>query len=930
MSSKFYTSVERYGNNILWRGYENGRPFSRKVQYEPRMFETSYASNSGFISLDLKKPLMERKFPSMKECKAFIDKYTGSNKQIYGNTNYIAQFIHDHYPNDIKFDVSKINMFMFDIEVDISTGKPNMRTADKPITAVSIKSSRHDEYILLGLKDYDKTKTETNIPLDRIRFIKFDSEVKMLSYFIKLWKHEYPEIVSGWNSVYFDIQYIMTRIERLFGEDTLKSMSPWGIVKPISQEMYGKEQWTYHIYGINSIDYMDAFKKFGYKYGPQETYKLDHVANVILGERKLSYEEYGSLSELYVKNPQKYLDYALKDTQLIQRFEEETALLALVLTVAYEGGVNYKDAFGTVGIWDAILYRRLMNNKEVPPVKGAAGTPSNDLVGGFVKEPRPGLYKWIVSFDLNSLYPHLMMQYNMSPETINKAYTLIHIKNDILANLSLDKNKEHAEAVKEFLDCGKYDVIFYNITEKFLDVDTPKDDLVMFGLANSMHTNSIAANGTTFTNTFEGLIPKIIDEKYAERSIAKNSMLEKEKLLEKTDDEKQRLLIKKDIIQLHNKQMSIKILMNALYGATANPYFIYYIMEMAEAITKSGQLSVQWAAKYVNAYMNKICKTTGVDYITYIDTDSIYINFEAFIVKMFGTSDIDNDTGEKFIDDVCKSKIEGVIKDAYTDLANYLGSYKNRMVMKREKINNTALFVRKKRYVLSTLNSEGVHYSEPKISVTGLESVRASTPEVCRERLKNSFKIVMTTDEATTQQYIDKFYEEFVKLPAEKIAKNSGTDNINKYADDSESVSIVDGLYDEEDELNYAEPTNYGSFNISKFSDGRGGYIKGTPGHVRGCLVYNTYLKKLGLDTKYNLIQSGDKIKTVYLKMPNPLKENLVSFPEILPKEMGLDAYIDYETQFFKVFLSPMEKLLNSIGWKAVKIDNILDMFDDE
>lgn len=360
-----------------------------------------------------------------------------------------------------------------------------------------------------------------------------------------------------------------------------------------------------------------------------------------------------------------------------------------------------------------------------------------------------------------------------------------------------------------------------------------------------------------------------------------------------TDDQLKELYVqkKKEVVQLHNAQMAVKISMNSLYGACANLYFLYYIAEMAEAITTSGQLSIRYAQKSVNDYLNKILKTDDKDYIVYIDTDSIYVDMGAVVEKVFGTKEIDRKTGEEFLDKICKEKIEKVIADGYEKLAKQMGAYRNAMSMKREKITDKTVFVAKKRYILNALNSEGVHFAEPKISVTGLESVRSSTPEVCRDKLKESFKVIMNGDEKQTQLFIEKFREEFFKLPAEEIAKISGTDDIEKYM------------------------------------DSRTLYKKGCPMHVRGCILYNDFLKRNKLDKKYELIKSGDKVKFVYLKSPNPVRENMISFPNVLPKEFGLEKYIDYETQFEKVFLSPIDNILNAIGWSAEKIDTIESFF---
>jgi DNA polymerase elongation subunit (family B) len=849
--TSFYTSVERYGNNILWRGYEDGKRFSYRVPFEPTLYiHTPKAGGEGYTSLtEGGLPVSPTKFGDMKEAKTFIEEYKGVHgMKIFGSTNYVTQFIQQEYPNKITYDVSQVNIVSFDIEVDIRDGYPNMDTADKEITSIAYHSSRNDIYYVLGRKDYDKTKTITGIPQDKIQFVKFDGvngETALLQYFMKLWTTDYPDVVTGWNVEYFDIQYIVTRIIRLLGEETAKRLSPNKSMRQTSREIFGKMAYTYYISGVAIIDYMDCFKKFGYKYGPQESYKLDHIAYVVLGETKIDYSEYGSLTALYDENPQLYLDYNLKDTQLIARLEEETGLLALVMTVAYDGGVNYNDAFGTVGIWEATIYRKLLLDKVVPPLKGGPGMRAGDLVGGYVKDPKVGMHPWVVSFDLNSLYPHLMLQYNMSPETY------------------MDGNRQY-------------------VTQ----------DMVLQGeYKNNDKSFSVAANGVCFDNKKVGVIPKIIDEYYNNRAVIKKQMIVAEQQFEVETDPAERKRIKREINQLHNSQMSIKISMNSLYGATANVYFLYYINEMAEAITTSGQLSIRYAEKSVNDYLNRILGTTDHDYIIYIDTDSIYVDFGPMIKEVFGTTDIDKDKGEEFLDRICSTKIEQIIEDGYEKLAADLGTYRNAMVMKREKITNRAIFVAKKRYILNALNSEGVHYDIPKVSVTGLESVRSSTPEVCRTKLKQCFEIIMNKNEEGVQQFIREFKEEFKSLSPEAIGKTSGCNDIKKYQN--------------KDTL----------------------YRKGTPMHVRGAILYNDFLQKKGLDKSFETIKGGDKVKLLYLKVPNPLRENCIAVPGLLPKQLGLHQYVDTETQFDKVFLNPIQSILDAVGWSAEKVSTLDDFF---
>ena len=481
--TEFYTVVEKYGNSILYRGWKDGKRVSEKIQYQPCLFLKSDSENPDYVSLVGNTGLKKRRFENIAEMRDFIEKYKDvTNFKVNGIANPVTQFLQEKFPEKIEYNEKDISIFFYDIETDSVGGYADINTADKKITAISIKSSKSNKYFLLGLKGFDKSKTISGVDPKDIVFEEFQDEKKMLYRFIDLWKECDPDIISGWNVEFYDIQYTITRIKRIISEDAAKSLSPWGVIKPVSVTKFGKENNTYHIMGIAIVDYMDAFKKFGYKYGPQNSYKLDNIAHVVLGEKKLSYEEYGNLANLWIENPQLYLDYALKDTKLLQRLEDEAGLISLVITMAYASGCNYSDTFGTVGIWETILYRRLMSISKVPPLRTSPGERLSELVGGYVKDPQLGMHDWVVSVDLNSLYPHIMLQYNMGIDTI------LDDREDVNVDMILNK---------EFF--------------------------------NEDGSASVCANGVKFTNEFRGIIPTIIEEYYAKRKQVKKEMLEYEK-----------------------------------------------------------------------------------------------------------------------------------------------------------------------------------------------------------------------------------------------------------------------------------------------------------------------------------------------------------------------------------------------------------------
>lgn len=596
MSQSFYTFVGKHGDRILWRGYDNGKPFLKEVKYSPTLFLPTKEDTSDYLSLISKRPLKPKVFETMSAANDFIEQYKEVNGfDIHGNSNFVAAFIYEKYPNKIDFDEQLINLFNYDIELDISTGLPDMEKCDKPISSIALKYRQSDKYVLLGQKHYDPQKTMTDVDPANIVYEQFADERDLLRRFVEIWTSNYPEVITGWNVQYFDVWYTLTRIKLLFGENTLKRMSPWGIVKVSTKELYGKKQSTYDIMGISVVDYMDAFKKFGYKYGTQESYKLDHIAHVVLGENKLSYERFGNKidthrfisdgakgiripddvadeeldeKEMLVRRRdqieaklrqtpndeklksmlEKYsrmaddayhhfgLDYNLKDTRIVEMLEDATSLMSLVFAVAYRGGSNFKDAFGTVGIWDTTLYRKIRAAGMVPPVKKTSGNESADYVGGFVKDPQVGLHDWVVSFDLNSLYPMLMIQYNMSPDTI--------VGNDIEVVQKHILRKAKDPGIIRYVNSNQFVKDFHNFTaEQVLAEQVP--EMLRNTLVDANVT--LTANRTVFDKDQQGIIPGIIDDYYSERSTIKKQMLSVESEMERVKEEmKKRALVQQE------------------------------------------------------------------------------------------------------------------------------------------------------------------------------------------------------------------------------------------------------------------------------------------------------------------------------------------------------------------------------------------------
>ena len=828
---RFYTNVQMIGDKFLVRAYENGQKLMFKEEYSPTLF---VKSNVKTEYKTLEGEYVEAIQPgSVRECRDFIKKYDEiDNFKVYGNERYIFQYISDKYPeNEIKFDISKIDLITLDIEVASENGFPDPKSCDQEILLITIQDYTTKKIKTWGVRDFVNKQ-------DNVEYILCDGEHDLLSRFLYYWENNTPEVITGWNVMYYDIPYICGRLEKVLGERKMRNFSPWHLVKEKEAWVNNRQQIYYEVGGITQLDYLTLYKKFTYT--AQESYRLDHIANVELGQKKLDHSEFDTFKDFYTNGWQKFVEYNIIDVELVDRLEDKMKLIELALTMAFDAKVNFEDVFYQVRMWDNIIYNYLKKRNVVIPPKDRSDK-NEKYAGAYVKEPIPGVYDWIVNFDLNSLYPHLIMQSNISPETLLE---------DRCPNINVEK------------------VLNQQVTfEMYKDY-------------------AVCPNGAMYRKDVRGILPELMEKMYGDRVIFKKKMLAAKQQYEKTPT----VALEKEIARCNNIQMAKKIALNSAYGAIGNQYFRYYKLANAEAITLSGQVAIRWIEGKLNQYMNKILKTTDVDYVIASDTDSIYLHMGPLVDIIYKDKERDTEKIVNFLDKVAKTQLEKYIDKSYQELADYLNSYQQKMQMKRENIADRAIWTAKKRYIMNVWDSEGVRYAEPKLKIMGIEAVKSSTPAPCRQMIKDALKLMMNGTEDDVINFIDKCRMEFQKLPPEDISFPRTVSDVVKYKSHSDI------------------------------------YAKGTPIHARGALLFNHYIKERGLTNKYSLIQNGEKVKFCYLKKPNPMHENVISFIQDFPKELGIMQYVDYDLQFSKGFLEPVKTILNAVGWESEK-KTTLDSF---
>lgn len=891
----FYTFCERVGGRIYHRYIDDHGRRNQEIVGETPL-ELFIKGDGEHTSLFGDK-LSKMEFDSVAEALDFIKRYEGVT-EVFGQTNPVYQFLAKNYKGKIDFDFNKFRILNFDIETrfdgcdddeevrvrkvfseieEVVTvermkalsdvwevwdevnerwykvsecpqqnpgGFPAAKDAAYEVLTISCKMFGSDKRVTFGLKDYT-VKNKNQI------YTKCEDERDLLTKFLQFVRLIDPDIITGWNIEWFDIPYIVNRVTKLLGEDMANKLSPFHAHTKKCLTAYGDktdpDAVSYRILGAVVLDYYSLYKT----YNPvkQESYKLDSIGEIEVGEKKVDFSEFdNNLMKLYAGNYEKYVDYNEQDVYLVERLDEKKQFIRLAITTVLMTKSMYRDVGGKVKVWDNLIYNMLNDDNVVQPPAPRIGA-KEKIVGAYVKEPIPGKYRWPASVDLTALYPTIARMFNMSPETIVREG-----QGELELVEALLKGVDLAKSARERGYC-------------------------------------MTANGAAFRQDKEGVLPRAMTYVFETRKHYKKIMLEKKREKEaylknggkKTDREY--IDLENAIAAADATQGAMKVLANSGYGVTANVAFRYFSKSIAQGITLTGQLVIQYIGNRINEFLNEKFGTNR-DYIITSDTDSCYLTLDGV-----PTNPLDTQQSVEEIHQFMENELQPFIDSSFKELSDRLGCKKNLLDMKREAIADVGLWRAKKNYVLQVYDMEGVRFNEPQLKATGIEIARSDKPKMVRDQLEGDIKVMLNGTEEQLLDRIVEFKKVFYNTPVEELAMPKGVSELRAWAN-------PDGT-----------PKHKAPWNSA------------------AALTYNLLIKRRGLEKTHERIRNGNKVKFFSLKPINPLRIKQIGFLGELSPELGLHEYLDYETQFEKAYLKPLQSFTDILGWKTKRTSSLASLF---
>jgi DNA polymerase elongation subunit (family B) len=828
----------------LYTWDEDGKRISYDTTYEPYLYlETNNTPDAKSIfNTSLRKRTFRTQFDRYK----FVNENLGT--RIFENLPPAQQFLIDtfHGQNESP-DFSKfpLKVYYFDIETYSPDAFPVPEKAADPVNVITIYDSLNSKFYTWGTAPMSRL-------IDNCTYVHCESEKAMFKKVLSFLEQDYPDILSGWNSEFFDIPYIINRITNVLGQDEVKRLSPTGrITSRLVRNKFGKEQMRWYIEGIACIDYLEIYRKFCFT--PRESYKLNDIAEVEIGESKVDFGDQ-NLASLAMTDWDLFVEYNVQDVNLLVRLEKQLRYLELLRMIAYAGCCTFENALGTLSVVNGLcaLHARSIDLKI--PTFNRENDSNKKNEGGHVKEPQRGFQEHIVSFDANSLYPNVMITLNLSPET---------------------KVGKISEATADHITIKHVNGQEFTLTKANFD---------HFIKAESI---AISKANILFSQKHKGMVPSIADGFYQRRVEIKNKLKKyKKKLVGLTTEDPNYETIQREVDYLNIKQHTIKILINSMYGYFGNKFSPLGDDDIARSITLTGQATVKHSHELLVDYIKKNSDITDKEIeerspVVYGDTDSVYATIKKVVsYKKIPMLNDKNEVTQQYLDEV--AAIENHLNIGIRAwAAEELKSVDCRLNFKREVIADAGLFLMKKRYVLHVRDEEGIPCN--KFKYVGVEVVKSTMPAALKPYAKKVIEVMlMAQDKTKTDAVFNEAYELFKKMSLADFAFVVGIKDYDKYATKCDNYTVA----------------------------------KGMPIHVKAAYFHNLFLKNLHLTAKYPQIASGDKIRYFYVQQPNRYGMQVMGYRSSFPEELKKEFIPDYELMFKKILYKSMERFYQAVNWQ--------------
>ena len=733
-----YNPKQRCVNLATWGG--NGERITVEATYRPYLYIETNGTPDATSIFNTK--LKKKVFPTQYDRSKFV-KELDSSVRLFENLNVYQQFLVDMFYMEYEkpeFKQHPLKVFYIDIEVySKDEGFPHADIAPAPVNVITLYDSLSEKYYTWGLSAYKPKETD-------VKYFHCSSEKQLLEKFLDFVCKDHMDVLSGWNTKFFDIPYLINRIKKICGDDDAARLSPTkNIYSRMGFNKFGKEETVWIIDGVSCIDYLDAYRKFCVS--PRENYKLDTIASIELGENKIDFGG-GNLSDLADEDWETFVDYNIQDVRILVKLDESLKYMDLLRSLSVMGLTTMESALHSIGVITgaAAIRARLHDKKIHTLIRDVNKVSKNE--GAFVKEPESGVHNNLVSFDANSLYPNTMVTLNISPET--KLGSIV------------DEDSEM-------------------VTIRDINDGIHKISRSSFNKLVEKESVAISKANILFTQKKKGLFPEIIDVYYKQRVDARKRMDKVNKLLVTEKDPSERKKLEYESRLLDIKQHSLKIFLNSIYGAFGNKYFTLGDDDLARSITLSGQAIINQGSEILTKYVENLTgKKIEREVIRYIDTDSLFFSFDEIISHngiKFSENGLVTDDMYKLIDEASDHLNSEILKWG----ANEFNSKDCRIVFKREKICDVAMLLRKKHYILHILDNEGIACD--KFKYTGVDVVKSTMPKKVKPYVKKIAEILLTTmNNEKTNNAVTEAHEQFLKLPLEEIATIKGIKNYEKYS----------------------------------------------------------------------------------------------------------------------------------------------------